>query len=171
RHAAKQKRGAPSLRVRPSDAKLAVPDCVYTEGGHRRKWTRDHPAPPRTSQVCNWPLIIALAPFLESLGYGTGTTRTFSTCPLAHALIPRIGLYHHHSFELAVKRLPTPAAGGILAPTPRSPHPPAPGRRFQNPRRIPRVSSFSSSSLRRTHPSLATATRAASAAAVDARAI
>ncbi|KAJ7735468.1 hypothetical protein B0H16DRAFT_129293 [Mycena metata] len=46
-----------------------------------------------------------------------------------------------------------------------------PGRRFQNPRRIPRVSSSSSSSLRRRHPSLVTTTRAASAAAVGARAI
>ncbi|KAJ7735484.1 hypothetical protein B0H16DRAFT_1575855 [Mycena metata] len=123
----------PSLRIRPSDAKLVVPDCVYTEGGHRRKWTtaraanKSTPAlprifvstsnasvrpsrsvahlprvkriagpssTPRTSQVYNWPLIIAVAPFLEGLGYGTA-------CPLSHALIPRIGLYHHPSFERA----------------------------------------------------------------------
>ncbi|KAJ7706602.1 hypothetical protein B0H16DRAFT_1634889, partial [Mycena metata] len=55
---------------------------------------RDHPAPPRPSQVCNWPLIIALAPFLEGLGCGT-------VCPLAHALILGIGLYLHPSFKRA----------------------------------------------------------------------
>ncbi|KAJ7745153.1 hypothetical protein B0H16DRAFT_1559241 [Mycena metata] len=115
-----KKCSAPSLRVRPSDVKLAVPDCVYTEGGHRRnptpnKFTSALPRvfvstsnvsvrpspPPRTSQVYNWPLIIALAPFFESLGYGTGTTHIFSTCLLAQALILRIGLYHHPSFKRA----------------------------------------------------------------------
>ncbi|KAJ7745138.1 hypothetical protein B0H16DRAFT_1856778 [Mycena metata] len=80
----------------------------------------------------------------ESLGYGTA-------CPLVHALILGIGLYHHPSFKRAALRLPNPAAGGILAPTRPSPHTPAPGRRFQNPRRIPRVLSPSSSSRRRTH--------------------
>ncbi|KAJ7710251.1 hypothetical protein B0H16DRAFT_1630202 [Mycena metata] len=94
------KRGAPSLRVRPSDAKTCCTSLgrsgpMYTKGGHRRKRTTARGAkestpalprvfvstsnvsvrpspPPRTSQVCNWPLIIALAPFLESLGYLTG---------------------------------------------------------------------------------------------------
>ncbi|KAJ7735461.1 hypothetical protein B0H16DRAFT_1892231 [Mycena metata] len=92
-------------------------------------------------QVCNWPLIIALAPFLESL----------ESC--------------------TVERLPNPAAGEILAPARPSPYPTCARADSRTLPRIPRVSNPSSASLRRTHPSLATTGRAGNAAAVNARAI
>ncbi|KAJ7714546.1 hypothetical protein B0H16DRAFT_1618465, partial [Mycena metata] len=85
-----KKCSAPSLCVRPSDAKLAwrkwtVRLSIPLPPPRSRGANESTPSlprvfvstsnasvpPPRTSQVCNWPLIIALAPFLKSLGYGT----------------------------------------------------------------------------------------------------